>query len=81
MTNDDIMLLDVVTFDMYWQAITVIESQEMLKAFKVQDWPSQTRQKRSSIHRGLFERAYPTTFENSNKPMTTTQLADFLSKA
>lgn len=42
-----------------WECITMIEAQEMLKSFKVMDWPQQKKAKRTDIHKELFLQAYP----------------------
>jgi hypothetical protein len=43
----------------YWQLITRIEAQEMLKQLTIQDWPNLKKDKRSSLHRKLHRDAYP----------------------
>lgn len=42
-----------------WEGITMIEAQEQLKAFQVQDWPNMKKQTRAKTHRDLFKKAYP----------------------
>jgi hypothetical protein len=53
-----------------WECITMIEAQEMLKSFKVMDWPNQKKNKRGEIHKDLFKKAYPSSInkKKSIKP-------------
>ena len=44
---------------MFWDLITRIEAQEMLKALTIQDWSHMKKDKRSSLHRKLHKQAFP----------------------
>jgi hypothetical protein len=76
-TNDQILDLDVDSFDEYWQSITIIEAQEMLKQFNVSDWPNMKQNNRESLHRRLFQDAYPDSFKEVRK-IETSDLAKIL---
>lgn len=46
-------------FNGLWEAITVIEAQEILTQLRVQDWPNMKKNDRSKFHRQLMNKAYP----------------------
>ena len=50
---------------MYWQAMTVIDAQDMIMKMRIQDWPHMKQEKRSEYHRQLFRLAYPATEEQT----------------
>ena len=45
--------------EMIWQNITTIEAQEQLKMFNAMDWPNLKKNKRQSLHKELFAKAFP----------------------
>jgi hypothetical protein len=55
--------LDAEVTEEYWNAITVIEAQEMLKQMTVSAYPHIKPEKARSIHRGIHKQAYPKTHE------------------
>lgn len=46
-------------FNDLWEAITVIEAQEILTALRVADWPNMKQDARRGFHRKLMSKAYP----------------------
>lgn len=46
-------------FNAYFQAIDILESQEMLRALTVSDFPDMKKINREKLHRQLHKRAYP----------------------
>lgn len=65
MTNQD--------FEQFWQAITVIEAQEMLIGIKVADFPHYKKPQREKLSRELHKQAYPREYEN-RKSITAKEL-------
>ncbi len=59
MSPIDVLKLPNEGVDKLWECITMIEAQEQLKAFQVQDWPNMKKQTRAKTHRDLFKKAYP----------------------
>ena len=49
----------------YFDAITVIEAQNMLISMQVADYPNMKRDDRSRLHREIHKKAYP--FKNVRK--------------
>lgn len=76
-TDGQIDQLSVDKIDLYWQAITTIEAQEMLKQLTVSDWPHLKQNQRETIHRRLFQDAYPASFKET-KQLETADLARIL---
>lgn len=62
------------------RCIDVIESQEMLKLFKVQDWQNMKDAQRSKLHRDLQKRAYPAIIKEEKKALSTKDLASILNQ-
>lgn len=54
--------MDAEQVEEFWQAITVIESQEVLLGMKIADFPHLTKSARSSAHKEFFKQAFPRTF-------------------
>lgn len=76
-THDQLMSLDVDSFEIYWQAITTIEAQEMLKTFTCFDWPNIKKGSREKLHRQLYRQAYPASFKEA-KQVSNSELAKLL---
>jgi hypothetical protein len=51
---------------MMWNAITVIEAQEQLKAMTVADWPNMKQSQRTKLHKDLHDQAYPNNLQKKN---------------
>lgn len=66
--------MSVEDFNSYWDMISKIEAQEMLKLLKVQDWSYQKMPEREKMHRDLSKIAYP----EKNKSMT---LDEYIAKS
>jgi hypothetical protein len=49
-----------------WECITVIEAQEQLRLYKIQDWTNSKANHRNKEHRRLSEIAYPREFRQKN---------------
>lgn len=62
------------------RAIDVLESQEVLKLFKIQDWQNMKDAQRSKLYKDLQKRAYPSTIREEKKALTTKELAEILNK-
>lgn len=61
----------------FWEAITMIEAQEQLKALSATTYPNMTNDDREDYHRELHEMAYPHNFKE-NKYVTAEQLQKLL---
>lgn len=46
-------------FNDLWEAITVIEAQEILTQLRIADWPNMKKSERTTFHRKLISKAYP----------------------
>lgn len=46
-----------------WQAITVIEAQEMLKEIQVSHYPHTTKSSQGRLRKSLIKKAYPESFK------------------
>ncbi len=57
-------------FNMYWQAIDVLESQEALIAINISSYPTAKKEFRDKLHKRLHKMAYPGTW---NKPVKVDQ--------
>lgn len=66
-THDQLMSLSIDELNNYWQAITSIEAQELLKKLTVVDWPNMKKSQREKLHRQLYGDAYPATFKETRK--------------
>ena len=66
--------------DAYWQAITIIEAQEILIQLRIADYPDMKPESRKKTHREFHRMAYPRTHDSS-EVMTTEQLARKISAA
>lgn len=58
-THEEINNLPINTLWEYWEAITVIEAQEMLKDFKVSSYPNFKENDQAKLQRSLRKVAYP----------------------
>lgn len=65
-THKDMMSLKVRDFEMYWQAIDVVEAQETLVDISVVSYPKTKKESQKEMHRKLHKKAYPATW---NKPI------------
>lgn len=63
--------------EMFWQAITIIEAQELLVKMRLMDYPNMKPSARSEWHRDMHRLAYPRTWEAS-ETLSTEQVADRL---
>lgn len=59
---------------MYWEAITVIEAQNLLLQAKIAMFPSMKKEARAKQHRDWHRLAYPSNFQEG-EILTTDQLA------
>lgn len=76
-THDQIEQLDVENFENYWGAIPIIEAQQLMKNLTASDWPHLKENSRESLHRQLYEQAYPDSFKET-KQLATSDLARIL---
>jgi hypothetical protein len=60
----------------YWQAIDILDAQEVLVSLRVADWPHQKAEARKKWHRELVKMAYPKTFETER--VDTKRLAEII---
>ena len=63
---------------MYWEAITMIEAQNLLMEMKVGDFPNMKKEDRGRLHRSLYKQAYP---ESAEQSVTTASIAQRLRMA
>ena len=77
-----ILDLDVNVFELFCQAIPIIEAQEMLSDFKVQDWSNMKETARSKLHSHLSKTAFNSisTGKKEAKKISNEDLARILSK-
>lgn len=71
------MSLDVEAFEMYWQAITILEARESLVDMTISDHPYLSKDKRSKLHRDMHKQAFPVVHD-PNKDYSTYDFAKFL---
>ena len=64
-SHKDMLDMHADDFHQYWQAITVIEAQDMLKQMKVSDHPHVKQDNRSAFHKELQKQAYPRHLEDT----------------
>lgn len=64
--------MDMDKLETYYQAIEMIESQNLLVHFKIQDWPNLKKPQRTKLHRDVYKKAYP------NDKSRSLSLADLL---
>lgn len=55
--------MDVEVSQRYWEAITVIEAQELLKQMTIIGTPYMSKENSQKVHRDLHKQAYPKTHE------------------
>jgi hypothetical protein len=70
--------MPVSLFYKYYEAITVIESQEILLQMQVSDYPQMKQESRKSFHKKIFNLAYPR--NNETKILTSKDMALILGK-
>lgn len=68
-SHKEVMQMPVNRFEMYWQAMQVIDAQLMLQSLTVSDYPNSGKETRKKIHRQLHKMAYPATW-NAEKKIT-----------
>jgi len=61
------------------KCIEVIEAQETMLQLKVADFPMMKDEARKKLYQGLKRQAFPSTINGEAKPITTEELAKFLS--
>lgn len=71
--------MDVYTAEGYWQSITVLQAEETMLKFKIQDFPHLKPQDRSKIH-NQFEKMATTSKKSNKKKISNKDLADILSR-
>ncbi len=76
-THDYIDGLNVEVSEEYWQAITMIEAQEMLKQMTVANAPYMKPQQYKNLHKSLHKQAYPKT-HSGEAPIGPQDLAKLL---
>lgn len=60
-------------FEMYWEAMRVIDAQEMMRAMTLGDYPHAGKDTRRKIHRQVHREAYPGTWDKGRSGMTMDQ--------
>jgi len=65
LSPDQYWALDMETEQTLWEAITVIEAQNMLHQITLVDFPNMKTGHRNKIHKKLYRQAYPATFRES----------------
>lgn len=70
--------MSIESFNHYWEAITVIEAQEMLLAMNVSAYPMMKKEDAKKLHRKLTRLAYPKNEERAKRPLTAAELAQLL---
>lgn len=74
------MSLDVITAEDYWNAITILEAQEMLIKFKIQDWSQMKDADRKKLFRQVDLMAYPKKQAQGGKKVSNKELMEILTK-
>lgn len=67
------MTMPADTFEMYWECMRVIDSQEMMRSLTIADYPHTNKQMRKKIHRQLHRNAYPDTWDTSRGKVSVDQ--------
>lgn len=66
MSPNELLNLEAFKVQSLWECITMIEAQEQLKAFTVQDWSHMKKAQRTKLHKDLFKQAYPSEIRKKN---------------
>lgn len=72
--------LSIDDFESFWQSIDVIENQNILTQFTINDWPNMKKEARTKLHKQVHKKAFPKTHETS-KPQSTKDIFEMLSGA
>lgn len=62
----EVEALEMNEFNYLWESISMIEAQEQLKAFEVNEWHVLSNDQRKTKHRKLFNVAYPNLEKKNN---------------
>lgn len=71
--------LPIDEFNKAWDAITVIEAQDMLVKMSIAEYPNLDGKNKSARHKKIYKLAYPNTFKK-RKVLSTKDLAGMLGK-
>ena len=66
-SHKEVMDMEIGVFDMYCEAIQIIEAQNLLIQFTANDWPNMKKQDREQKHRKLHQMAFPIAWDNSDE--------------
>ena len=72
-SHKEVMQMPVDTFEMYWEAMGVIDAQSMMRSFTIQDYPNAKAETRKRLHRQIHKKAYPDTWDSAKPRMTMDQ--------
>lgn len=78
MTDEILEEMDCETTNAYFQAITMIEAQEMLKLFQVESFSQAKKEQKTKLFKKYKKLAYPNEISN-NRVITTDELARIMS--
>lgn len=67
------MQMPVDTFEMYWEAMRVIDAQEMMRSMTLFDYPHAGKETRKKIHRQVHQDAYPSTWKGQKGSISVDQ--------
>jgi len=63
---------------MFWNAITVIEAQQMLNQISVSSFSQMDQKNRTALIKKLNKEAYPTHLSKKSEPISNKRLAELL---
>jgi len=78
LTDEILEEMDCETTNAYFQAITMIEAQEMLKLFQVESFSQAKKEQKTKLFKKYKKLAYPNEISN-NRVITTDELARIMS--
>lgn len=67
--------MSIKEFNDYWEAVTIIEAQEVLIAMNVAVYPYMKKADAQKFHRKISRMAYPKNEERATRPLTPSELA------
>lgn len=81
MSLDEVRALDMEEVEMLGQAVTVLESREILVSFSTADFPHLKKEARKKQHRDIHKEAFPKIHSENAEEVSTEQLAKLLGGA
>jgi hypothetical protein len=75
----DINNLSIDEFHEFSECANVLEARELLMKLRAADWPNMHKNERAKLWKELHKKAYPESYKNNKRVLTTKELASILS--